>query len=65
MKIFKNLLSKFKRQGKFGLDFLSEDLLIIVVNEFINNLGGKNNIKNIYSYITRLRISVNRAMISI
>lgn len=65
MKIFKNLLSKLKKRRKYDLDYLGEDLLIIVANEFINSLGGKNNIKNIYSCTTRLRVSLNSNDINI
>ncbi|WP_022819188.1 PTS transporter subunit EIIB [Fusobacterium russii] len=65
MKILKNLLSKFKKQKKYDLDSLGEDSLIIIANEFINNLGGKNNIKSLYSCSTRLRVSLNKDDINI
>lgn len=65
MKILKNLLSKFKKQKKYDLDSLGEDSLIVIANEFINNLGGKNNIQNIYSCSTRLRVSLNNNDINI
>lgn len=65
MKILKNLLSKFKKQKKYDLDSLGEESLIVIANEFINNMGGKDNIKNIYSCSTRLRVSLNENNINI
>ena len=59
MKIFKDLLSKFKTQKKYDLDSLGDDSLIVVANEYITALGGKDNIESIYSCSTRLRVSLN------
>lgn len=59
MKTLKNLLSKFHLQKKIDLDSIAEDSLIVIANEYIAAFGGRDNIKNIHSCSTRLRVTLN------
>ena len=58
MKFLKNLLSKFSSQKGFALDSVGEESLKTIANEYISAFGGKENINNIYSCSTRLRVSL-------
>lgn len=56
MKFLKNLFSKLNTEKNLDLDTVGDDMLLVIAKEYIEALGGKENIKNIYSCSTRLRV---------
>lgn len=56
MSILENLISKVKFRNKLNLDNIEENLFIKIASEYISALGGKENIQDIYSCSTRLRV---------
>lgn len=56
MGIFKDLAEKLRFGKRINLDNIDEGSFITIANEYITALGGKENIENIYSCSTRLRV---------
>ncbi len=59
MKILKNLFSKKKKK----LDEIDENSILEVATDYIFALGGKENIQDLYSCSTRLRIKLKESKI--
>lgn len=59
MNIFEKLIKRVKFGKTLNLDETDASSFILIANEYIEVLGGKENIEDLYSCSTRLRIKIS------